>query len=107
MCDIHLFVYILHCMPNLKRFKFFLAGRMAELPFYLNLFNGYVWQQILKRYGSCLSIFEFYIAISKNFSNLNLDNIVNSFQYFVQKYPNWNMVIDRWKLVDQTSGKQN
>ena|SRR5271163_1261339 len=78
MCDIYSIAYILHCMPNLNRFNFSLAGRMAGLPYYRELFNGYVWQQILER---------------------------NSFQYFVRKYPNWNMVIDRWRLVGETPGK--
>jgi hypothetical protein len=105
MCDIYLIAYLLHCMPNLNRFDFLLATQMAGLPYYLQLFNGYVWQQILTRYVPCLSKFEFHISITKTWSNLNLNYIVNSFKYFVQKYPNWNMVIDRWRCLDQTSGK--
>ena len=71
MCDIYSIAYILHCMPNLNRFNFSLTGRMAGLPYYRELFNGYVWQQILERYVPCLSKFEFYISISKSLSNLN------------------------------------
>ncbi|CAF4712434.1 unnamed protein product, partial [Rotaria sp. Silwood2] len=32
---------------------------------------------------------------------LNLDIVVNSFEYFVKKYFNWNIIIDRWEFYCQ------
>ncbi|CAF1478661.1 unnamed protein product, partial [Rotaria sordida] len=102
ICDIYSIAYILRCMPNLNRFNFLLATRMKTLHYYRKLFNGYVWEQIVKHYVPCLSNFEFHMSIWKSYSKLNLDFIVNSFQYFVRKYSNWNMIIDRWNLVSET-----
>ncbi|CAF4923356.1 unnamed protein product, partial [Rotaria sp. Silwood1] len=99
--DIYAIAYMLRCMPNLNRFNFFLVAQMRGLLYYCGLFNGYVWEDILKRYAPCLSTFEFQISIQKNLSNLQLDYIVNSFQYFVRKYPNWNMTIGRWRLASE------
>jgi hypothetical protein len=45
------------------------------------------------------------MKIAKRYPKLDLDIIVNSFQYFVTKYPNWHMIIDRWKC--QIRGKEN
>ncbi|CAF3000293.1 unnamed protein product, partial [Rotaria sp. Silwood2] len=104
--DNYAIAYMLRCMPNLNRFNFFLVAPMKTSPYYRRLFNGYLWEDLLKRYAPCLSIFEFHISVQKNLSNLQLDYIVNSFQYFVRKYPNWNMAIGRWILASETSGKQ-
>ncbi len=60
---------------------------------------------MFKRYLPCLSKFEFHMKIAKRYPKLDLDIIVNSFQYFVTKYPNWHMIIDRWKC--QIRGKEN
>ncbi|CAF4166119.1 unnamed protein product [Rotaria sp. Silwood2] len=72
LCDIYSIAYILRCMPNLSRFYFTLASRMTAFSYYRELLNGFVWQQLLKRYVSCLSKFEFHISILKTFSSLNL-----------------------------------
>ncbi|CAF2885538.1 unnamed protein product [Rotaria sp. Silwood2] len=72
LCDIYSIAYILRCMPNLSRFYFTLASRMTAFSYYRELFNGFVWQQLLKRYVPCLSKFEFHISILKTFSSLNL-----------------------------------
>ncbi|CAF4918805.1 unnamed protein product, partial [Rotaria sp. Silwood1] len=50
ICDIYSIAYILRCMPNLNRFNFTLASLMTSLPYYRELLNGFVWQQVLKRY---------------------------------------------------------
>ena len=105
--DINGIAYMLRCMPNLKRFNLFLGVRMRELQCYRQLFNGYMWENVVKRYAPCLSTFEFQMSVLKSFSNLELDYIVNSFQYFVKNYPNWNMFIHRWIGVNESPGKEN
>ncbi|CAF3431311.1 unnamed protein product [Rotaria sp. Silwood2] len=74
-CDSRSIGYILRCMPNLMYFYFLLVTRKAAWPFPGELLDGHVWQEIL-----------------------NLDIVVNSFEYFVKKYFNWNIIIDRWKF---------
>jgi hypothetical protein len=103
VCDSRSIGYILRCMPNLIHFYFKLAIRKAAWPFPGELLDGYVWQQMLELYVPCLSKFEFHISIMKRYPKLDLDIIVNSFEYFVRKYSNWHMIIDRWKY--QTRGK--
>ncbi|CAF1427415.1 unnamed protein product [Rotaria sordida] len=98
MCDNHSIGYILRCMPNLKYFYFHLLVRSAEWPFPDELLNGYVWQQMLELHLPHLSKFEFHMSIIKSFPILNLDIIIKSFEYFVRKYSNWHMIIDRWTL---------
>jgi len=107
MCDNQSIGYILHCMPNLKHFYFYLLVRSAEWPFPRELLNGYVWQQMLELHLPCLSKFEFHMSIIKTFPVLNLNIIVNSFKYFVEKYSNWHMIIDRWTLDCQYQGNLN
>jgi len=103
VCDSRSIGYILRCMPNLMHLYFHLTIRKTTWPFPGELLDGYVWQQMLERYVSCLSKFEFHMSIVKRYPKLDLDIIVNSFEYFVRKYSNWHMIIDRWKY--QTRGK--
>ncbi len=105
--DINTIAYMLSCMPNLKCFNLFFGVRMRKLQCYRQWFNGYIWEEVVKRYAPCLSTFEFQISVGKIFTNLELDNIVNSFQYFVRNYPNWNMFIHRWIGVNESPGKAN
>ncbi|CAF1363796.1 unnamed protein product [Rotaria sordida] len=107
ICDICSISYILRCMPNLIHFHFVLATRSANWPFPHELLDGCVWQQILEYNVPCLSKFEFHMSIMKRYPKLNLDNVVNSFEYFSKKYSNWNMIIDRWILFRRNSGKLN
>ncbi|CAF3864820.1 unnamed protein product [Rotaria sp. Silwood1] len=81
-------------LPYLSKFEF----HIAEWPFPGELLDGYVWQQMLELHLPYLSKFEFHMSIVKIFPILDLDIIVNSFEYFVRKYSNWHMIIDRWIL---------
>ncbi|CAF1382678.1 unnamed protein product [Rotaria sordida] len=97
-CDSRSIGYILRCMPNLMYFYFLLTIEKAAWPFPGELLDGHVWQEMLERYVPHLSKFEFHMAIAKKYPRLNLDIVVNSFEYFVKKYFNWNITIDRWKF---------
>ncbi|CAF2783699.1 unnamed protein product [Rotaria sp. Silwood2] len=85
-------------MPNLIRFHFILAVGKVEWPYVAELLDGYVWKQILELYVPCLSKFKFHMSIFKPLPELNLDIIGNSFAYFVEKYSNWHMIIDQWRI---------
>jgi hypothetical protein len=103
-CDYHSISSILRCMPNLKQF-YFTLNYPAMWPFPGELLDGDVWKQIFEHYLPCLSKFEFHVAFSKRYPKLDLDIVVNSFNYFVKKYFNWHMIIDRWRLESQRPGK--
>ncbi|CAF5147581.1 unnamed protein product, partial [Rotaria magnacalcarata] len=60
-CDTRSIAYILRCMPNLLHFKFLHESREVAWPSAYDLVNEY--------------------------PKLDLDMVVNSFQYFAQKYP--------------------
>ncbi len=75
-------------MPNLIRLYFILITKSAEWPFPGELLDGYVWKEMLELYVPYLSKFEFHMSIVKRFSKLDLDRIVNSFEYFVRKHCN-------------------
>jgi len=105
MCDSRSIAYILRCMPNLKHFYFLVAIRSAAWAFPGELLDGHVWQQMFELYLPCLSKFEFHMAAVKSLPILDLDIVVNSFEYFVRKYSNWHMIIDRWILDYEIRGK--
>ncbi|CAF3783030.1 unnamed protein product, partial [Rotaria sordida] len=104
-CDNRSISHILRCMPNLIYFYFTLGIPTANWPLPDELRNGYVWQEMIDRYIPHLLKFEFLIGIKKSYQHLDLDMIVNSFEYFVGKYPNWNMIITQWKHHKEIGGE--
>jgi hypothetical protein len=94
-------------MPNLIRFKFIYAMRTADWPFTDDLVNGSAWQKMLEIYVPFLSQFDFHISILKKYPKLDLDMVVNSFQYFVEKYSKWQMIIDQWTPDAAVPSKSN
>jgi hypothetical protein len=47
------------------------------------------------------------MTIVKRYPRLDLDIVINSFDYFVKKYFNWHIVIDRWRYHPQMRGNLN
>ncbi len=94
-------------MPNLIRFKFLHALQLVAWPFGDEVVNGYVWQQMLELHVPFLTKFDFYILIARRYPKLDLDMVVNSFQYFVEKYSKWQMIIDRWASDATGPSKSN
>ncbi|CAF1026271.1 unnamed protein product [Rotaria sordida] len=93
--------YILRSMPNLVHFKFLHeAGKIRSLSAE-HFLNGYKWQHMFEMHVPFLSKFDFHISIVRYYPKLNLDRVVNSFEYFVKKYPEWQMIIDRWVLDER------
>lgn len=97
VCDGRSISYILRCMPNLIYFYFHLEIQKSSWPFPNELLNGYIWKEMFENYVPCLSQFEFHMLIMKRYPKLDLDSVINSFDYFVTKYTNWHMIIDGWK----------
>ncbi|CAF3905482.1 unnamed protein product [Rotaria sordida] len=95
--DIWLISYILRCMPILKHFYFHLMPQKSLWPFTDQYLDGNVWKEMFEQYLPCLSKFEFYMVVLKRLPKLDLNFVVESFNYFVNKYSNWDMIIDRWK----------
>ncbi|CAF3327992.1 unnamed protein product [Rotaria sp. Silwood2] len=104
-CDSRSIASILRLMPNLIHFYFTMDIPVATWSYPGELFDGYVWQEMLESCVPRLSKFEFHMSIAKTNSILDLDIIVNSFAYFVKKYPNWNIIIQRWNFFFRRSGK--
>ncbi|CAF1401717.1 unnamed protein product [Rotaria sordida] len=104
-CDSRSIGYILRSMPNLMYFYFLLTIEKGAWPFSGELLDGHAWQEMLESYVPHLSKFEFHMAIAKKYPRLNFDIVVNSFEYFVKKYFNWNITIDRWKFYCRPRGK--
>ncbi|CAF1362975.1 unnamed protein product [Adineta steineri] len=82
-------------MPNLKQFYFYLFVQTTSFPFTNQYLDGHVWQQILENNVSYLSKFEFHMTVTKRRPKVDLDFVINPFNYFVTKYSNWNMIVDR------------
>jgi hypothetical protein len=97
--------YILRCMPNLIHFKFHHGIRPVLWRPAQDLVNGYTWQHMFEMHVPFLSKFDFHMSIVKCRPKLDLDIVVNSFQYFVKKYPEWQMIIDRWASYGKYTGK--
>jgi hypothetical protein len=104
-CDIRSIGYILRCMPNLINFKFLHETRTIDLAFINHLIDGYTWQHIFEMHLPFLSKFDFHMLIVKSYPKLDLDKVINSFEYFVKKYPEWKMIIDRWESDAKEPGE--
>ncbi len=97
--------YMLRCMPNLQYFFFIFGSYGSRHVFPVELYNGYVWKEMLELYVPHLSKFEFHMSIAKAYSPIDLNVVVDSFEHFVSKYSNWHMIIDQWKLNSKSPGK--
>jgi hypothetical protein len=106
ICDIRSIAYILRCMPNLIHFKFHHGTRAVPWRSAQDLVNGYTWQHMFEMHVPFLSKFDFHMSILNCETHLDLDMVVNSFQYFVKNYPEWQMIIDRWSWANEYQGKQ-
>ncbi len=87
--DISSIGLILRCMPNLHRFVFTLIVDQNISPFIMDFTNGQNWHQMLKSHLSYLNKFDFYISLLTNGESIDLDAILNSF--------NWDICITRWR----------
>ena len=95
-CNVHLLALILRCMPNLQEFCFTFFVGLVNRTFNI-LLDGNYWQHMLTSHAPHLNKFDFHISFLMNEISLNLDSILNSFQYFVTQYDGWHMSVSQWK----------
>ncbi|CAF4381212.1 unnamed protein product [Rotaria magnacalcarata] len=88
-CDTRSIAYILRYLPNLLHFKFLHESQEVVWPSAYDLVNVYAWQYMFEMHAPFLSKFDFHISIVKEQPKLHFDVVINSFQYFAQKYPEW------------------
>ncbi|CAF3834434.1 unnamed protein product [Rotaria sordida] len=73
---------------------------------YINdLLDGHQWQRILTNHVPYLKKFDFLIILLNRRALLNLDYIVNSFQYFVVHYDDWHMIVKRSRFYVERPGE--
>ncbi|CAF1125976.1 unnamed protein product [Rotaria sordida] len=99
-CNIHSIGLILRCMPNLIHFKFYHGTRKVQWQNAQDLINGHKWQNMFEIHVPFLSKFDFHMSIMKYNPKFDLDMIINSFEYFVKKNPEWQLIVDRWENYD-------
>ncbi|CAF1217550.1 unnamed protein product [Rotaria sordida] len=104
-CNIHSIGLILRCMPNLIHFKFYHGTRKVQWQNAQDLINGHKWQNMFEIHVPFLSKFDFHMSIMKYNPKCDLDMIINSFEYFVKKNPEWQLIVDRWENYDIYPGE--
>ncbi|CAF1650036.1 unnamed protein product [Adineta ricciae] len=99
ICGIKFVELVLRCLPNLMWFALFYSFRTSRLRFPKNFINGIVWKRMFEQHLTHLKLFEFFMFIqNRKLPNLRLEQVVGSFDYFVETYSNWHMIIDRWRV---------
>jgi hypothetical protein len=97
-CDIHSLRLILRCMPNLQEFNLTLFIGLLGRQYFHILLDGNNWQQMVASHVPYLKKFEFHICFFIMPEPMDIDGILNSFQYFVTQFDGWHMAISRWKI---------
>ncbi|CAF1473092.1 unnamed protein product [Rotaria sp. Silwood1] len=89
-------------MPNLMHFYFRIVIQKITLPFSGGLLYAHKWQTMLEYNAPHLSKFEFDITTYTMYHSNEAFTIDTSFEYFVKKCVNWNIIIDRWIFNNQS-----
>jgi hypothetical protein len=105
-CDFDLLSLILRCMPNLRRFILVMTISSFISPFWADLLNGQHWQQLLTSYIPQLNTFDLFLSVfTHSNSQIDIDAITHSFDYFTTKYNDWCLIIDQSKYWFVSQGK--
>ncbi|CAF1140672.1 unnamed protein product [Adineta steineri] len=93
-CSFQSLSFILHCMPNLRRFILTIISLSSSISnLHQNLFRGGEWEILLKNGPSQLDIFDIFLHIQYTNFELDMNFVVNSFNYFTRKYNDWYLAI--------------
>ncbi len=105
-CDFDSLSPTLRCMPNLRRFTIVIWASSFISSFWEDSLNGQYWQELLTSYVPRLNIFDLFlkIFIYRN-SQLDINSIIHSFDYFATKYNDWYLKIDQSKCCFEYDGK--
>lgn len=70
---------------------------MKTLTNIIDVLYGEFWEDLLSQYVPRLCKFDFFISVVyAGIQPVDLDDIVNSFQYFVTRYDGWHMAASQW-----------
>jgi len=93
-------------MPNLIQLTITFMLLNKTLINIIDVLDGQFWKELLSRHAPRLCKFDFFISVVYTGQLLvNLDGIVDSFEYFVTRYDGWHMAASRWLLSVLTRGK--
>jgi hypothetical protein len=88
---------ILNCMPNLIQFTITVMLSRKILTDIIDVLDGYFWEELLSQHVPRLCKFDFFISVIHTGPQLvDLDDIVDSFEYFRTRYDGWHMTASRW-----------
>jgi hypothetical protein len=89
---------ILNCMPNLIQFTITFMLMNKTLTNVIDVLDGQFWEELLSRNAPSLCKFDFYISVICTGAQqlVDLDDIIDSFEYFVTRYDGWHMAASRW-----------
>ncbi|CAF1059695.1 unnamed protein product [Adineta steineri] len=93
-CSFNQLSFILGCMPNLRRFIFTVISLSSSISYlHRNLFRGDEWELLSKNRLSQLDIFDIFLHIQYSNFGLDMNIVVNSFNYFTTKYDDWYLAV--------------
>ena len=97
---------ILNCMPNLIQFTFTFTLLNKVLTRTIDVMNGYFWEDLLSQKIPHLCKFDFFISVLFiGWMIIDIDPIIDSFEYFVTHYDAWHMSANRWISCIHARGK--
>ena len=94
--DVSFLSRVLDCMPNLRQFTVTVAAIHGVTSYVSDVLDGSYWRDVLSRSSPGLLKFDFLICVSKIGTFVNLDDIIDSFAYFLTRFDGWHMAASRW-----------
>ena len=95
--DISFLEDILNCMPNLLQLTITFMLKKKVLSNIIDVLDGTYWQELLSQDAPRLCKFDLFVTVVYNgLEMVDLDDIVDSFEYFITRYDDWNMTVSRW-----------
>ena len=84
--DISSLSRILDCMPNLRQFTVTVTEILRVTSYISDALDGFYWRDVFSRSSPGLLKFDFLICVSKIGTLVDLDEIVDSFEYCVRRF---------------------
>ena len=96
---------ILQCMPNLRRFTVTVAATYMLYQYISRVLDGSYWRDVLSRSSPTLLKFDFLICLHVWDDPVDLDEIVQSFDYFPTRFNGWHMAATQWLVSPVNDGR--
>jgi hypothetical protein len=63
----------------------------------INVLQGEFWKEFLSHHLPCLCEFDLFVSVLYSVrGRIHLDHIINSFEYFLIRFKDWNIIVSRW-----------